>query len=103
MLVSCQYMVAKPTETDSAKERMEVWKGSYLERKKLSEREGRCSEVDSPKETAVGEAFSPRPACWSCGSYVCVPEALPLLSVVLCAPGKVENVHILPDLKGGCI
>lgn len=33
----------------------------------------------------------------------CVPEALPLLSVVLCAPGKVENVHILPDLKGGCI
>lgn len=58
--ISCQYMFAKATKIDCAKERTLVWKDSYLERRKFRQAcEVQYSEVDGPKEMAVEECFSP--------------------------------------------
>lgn len=60
MPISCQYMFAKPTKIDCAKERTLVWKDSYLERRKFRQAcEVQYSEVDGHKEMAVEECFSP--------------------------------------------
>ena len=78
MLISCQYVFAKPTKIACAKERALAWKSSNVERRNV--RQGKFSAQKwMVLKRQQQQNFSPSTACWPCGSIHVLLRTFPLV------------------------
>ena len=70
MLISCQYMFAKQTKIDWAKERTLVWKNSDLERRNFVRQVKFSAQKWTVIETAAEEFFLPLLPADHVGQYM---------------------------------